>query len=49
MLVLKISPKLSIEMNLLQIQALPKTEILAIVINLDSITYSHEKLKLTYH
>lgn len=37
MLVFKISPKLSIEMNLLQIQALAKTEILVIVISLDSI------------
>lgn len=38
MLVLKVSPKFSIEISLFQILALPTTEILVIVINLDCIT-----------
>lgn len=38
MLVLKISPKFSIEISLFHILALPTTEILVIVINLDCIT-----------
>lgn len=38
MAVLEISPRLSIRMNLFQIQALPKTEITVIVISFESIT-----------
>ena len=38
MLVLKVSPKFAIEISLFQTLALPTTEILVIVINLDCIT-----------